>query len=61
MNETYIEITIQMFGDESRKVVVSETFEHGENNENAPTVSILEDVFNDALRGAGYYPIAGGK
>jgi hypothetical protein len=51
MNETYIEVTIRTFGDESRKVMVSETF-----TEDPVTSDMLEDVFNDALRGAGYYP-----
>lgn len=56
MNETHIEVTIRMIGEENRKVVVCETFDHGEDDEDAPTVTVLEDVFKDALRAAGYYP-----
>lgn len=51
MNGTLIEVTIRTFGDENRKVTVSETFDDEE-----ATLDQLTDVFYDALRGAGYFP-----
>jgi hypothetical protein len=49
MNETYIEVTIKEYG---RKVFVSEVF----TGEDPVTIDMLEDVFHDALRGAGFHP-----
>lgn len=52
MNETYIEVTIRQLGQDNRKVFVCETFD----DTGGVTISQLEDVFYDALRGAGYFP-----
>jgi hypothetical protein len=50
MIETHVKIEINTFGDDNRKVCVSETFEED------LTISQIEDVFYDALRAAGYFP-----
>lgn len=52
MNETYIEVTIRQDGQDNRRVFVCETFD----DTDGVTISQLEDVFYDALRGAGYFP-----
>lgn len=45
---TYISVIIREY---NRDVNVTETF-----HEDGVTISQLEDVFYDALRGAGYFP-----
>jgi hypothetical protein len=50
MLETQIKIEINEYGDATRKITVQESFEDD------VTLGDLTDVFNDALRAAGYFP-----